>query len=67
MTIAGWSAGGGRSGEGLYYETSGLLVTFILLGKYLEAIPHFREALRLKPDFSEARANLDKAHEALKK
>jgi P-type Cu+ transporter len=37
VTIAGWGMAGGQSMEGLYYETAGLLVTFILLGKYLEA------------------------------
>jgi P-type Cu+ transporter len=37
VTVAGWRAGSSRATEGLYYETAGLLVTFILLGKYLEA------------------------------
>jgi len=36
-TIAAWTNVSGWAGKELYYETAGLLVTFVLLGKYLEA------------------------------
>jgi Cu+-exporting ATPase len=38
LSIAIWMGGGRYSMEDLYYETAALLVTFILLGKYLEAV-----------------------------
>jgi Cu+-exporting ATPase len=38
LSIAIWMGGGLYSMEDLYYETAAFLVTFILLGKYLEAI-----------------------------
>jgi Cu+-exporting ATPase len=37
MTVGAWGTGTGSIMEGLYYETAGILVTFILMGKYLEA------------------------------
>jgi len=37
MTVGTWGMGSDSIMEGLYYETAGLLVTFILMGKYLEA------------------------------
>ncbi|MEW6074850.1 MAG: copper-translocating P-type ATPase [Candidatus Omnitrophota bacterium] len=38
VSIAIWSGIGGLGAHNLYYETAGFLITFILLGKLLEAI-----------------------------
>jgi Cu+-exporting ATPase len=37
VTFFIWKMGSGFGLEGLYYETAGLLVTFVIMGKYLEA------------------------------
>ena len=44
---------------------NGLGVALMKQGKVAEAAGHFREALRLKPDYEFARANLDRALAAL--
>lgn len=55
LSIAIWIGGGRYSMEGLYYETAALLITFILLGKYLEAVAKgktseaIKKLLGLKP------------------
>jgi len=55
LSIAIWIGGGSYSMEDLYYETAALLVTFILLGKYLEAVAKgktseaIKKLLGLKP------------------
>ena len=44
---------------------NGLGVAYMRLGRPLEAVERFREALRLKPDYDFARANLERALAAL--
>jgi tetratricopeptide (TPR) repeat protein len=44
---------------------NGLGVALMKQGKFAEAAGHFREALRLKPDYDFARANLERALAAL--
>ncbi|MEO8055769.1 MAG: tetratricopeptide repeat protein, partial [Acidobacteriota bacterium] len=46
---------------GDYLAHNGLGVVLMLQGKEAEAVEHFRESLRLKPDYASARANLDRA------
>ncbi|OGB90707.1 copper-translocating P-type ATPase [candidate division WOR-1 bacterium RIFCSPHIGHO2_01_FULL_53_15] len=38
VSIAIWSGSAAYSVDNLYYEVAGILITFILLGKYLEAV-----------------------------
>jgi tetratricopeptide (TPR) repeat protein len=46
---------------------NGLGVALMKQGNFAEAAGHFREALRLKPDYDFARANLERALAALGK
>ncbi len=52
VTIATWNAGSGLEMGGVYYETAGLLVTFILMGKYLEASAKRKTSDAIKKLFS---------------
>ncbi len=47
LTVDAWRAGGSYSHVHLYYETAALIVTFILLGKYLESSAKMRTSAAL--------------------
>ncbi|MFA5104488.1 MAG: heavy metal translocating P-type ATPase [Candidatus Margulisiibacteriota bacterium] len=48
VTVAIWTGSGAYSMHNLYYEAAGLLITFILLGKYLEAAAKGRTSEAIK-------------------
>jgi Flp pilus assembly protein TadD len=52
-------------GRGSPEEQNDLGVALGRLGRLDAAVPHFEEALRLKPDFADARVNLARVQAAL--
>jgi Cu+-exporting ATPase len=49
ISVSSWrSAGFSEAAQGLYYETAAFLITFILLGKLLEAIAKGKTSLAIK-------------------